>query len=155
MKKIIFTIFFFAFFTVLNVRGILACSCMPSPEGITIEQQVKEAYVKSSIVFVGEVVEVIEKDVEVIEKTDDFFVTVKFKVEKTWNNKKFQKEITVLTGRDGGLCGYSFEIGKKYLVYTSGDNKLATSICTRTAPAKLNKDIAILNELKKPKSSPR
>jgi len=146
MNKIIFTIFFFAFFTVLNASSVLACSCAPQGSE-SIEMQVKEAYTNSTAVFVGEVA-------EVIEQPDSLFVTVRFRVEKTWSNKEFQKEITVSTGRDDGFCGYKFEFGKKYLVYTDGDkNNLRTNICTRTSAFESNKDVDFLNKIEKTKKS--
>jgi len=150
MNKIIFTIFSFAFFTALNASGVFACSCVPRGSE-SVETQVKEAYTNSTAVFVGKVV-------EVVKRRNSSFVTVRFRVEKSWNNEKFQKEITVSTGSNDGICGYSFEAGKKYLVYASGgNNKLSTNICTRTSAAGLNKDIAFLNKIKKAKikSSPK
>jgi len=142
MNKIIFSIFFSAFLIALTASDTFACSCFPQ-EDLSIEKQVKDAYQKSSTVFVGKVVKVIEKP--------DFNL-VTFKVEKTWNNK-FQSEITVSTAKDSAACGYRFEIGKKYLVYADGENKnLTTNICTRTASASSNKDIAFLNKIKKPKT---
>jgi len=146
MNKITFTIFFFAFFTFLNASSILACSCVPQGSE-SIETQVKEAYTNSTAVFIGEVV-------EVIKKPDSFFVTVRFRVEKTWNNKESQKEITLSTGRDDGFCGYKFEVGKKYVVYADGDkNNLKTNICTRTSAFESNKDVAFLNKINKIKKS--
>ncbi len=143
MNKIIFSIIFSAFLIALTASDVFACSCF-QPEDIPIEKQVKDAYQKSSSVFVGEVV-------EVIKKPDVSSVTVRFKVEKTWN-KIFQKEIAVSTAKDSSLCGYSFVVGKKYLVYASeNNNNLTTNICTRTASAAANKDIAFLNKIKKPK----
>jgi hypothetical protein len=43
--------------------------------------------------------------------------------------------VTVLTGLGGGDCGFDFETGKKYLVYTSRVNTetLFTSICSGTS----------------------
>ncbi len=149
MNKIIFTIFFFAFFTILNVSSIFACSCVLL-ESDSIEKQVREAYTNSNAVFVGEVV-------EVIEKPDTFITEVKFKNVKSWKNK-FKDAVSITTGRGGGDCGYNFEVGKKYLVYTDGDkNKLRTNICTRTSAFESNKDIAFLNKMKKSKikSSPK
>ncbi len=149
MNKIIFSIIFSTFLIALTASDILACNCF-QPEDISIEKQVRGAYTKSSSVFVGEVV-------EVIKKPDVYSVIVKFKVKKTWN-KNFQKEITLLTASEDSLCGYAFEIGKKYLVYaTENNNNLMTNICTRTASVTSNKDIAILNKIKKPqaKSSPK
>ncbi len=147
MNKIIFSIIFSTFLIALTASDIFACSCF-QPEDVPIEKQVREAYQKSSSVFIGEVVEVIKKP--------DVY-SVRFKVEKTWN-KKFQKEIIVSTAKDSSLCGYSFVVGKKYLVYASeNNNNLMTNICTRTASVISNKDIAFLNKIKKPKikSSPK
>ncbi len=145
MNKIIFTIFLFTFFIVLNTSNALACSCAPQ-ESDSIETQVKEAYTNSTAVFVGEVV-------EVIEKPDTFITEVKFKNMKSWKNE-LQDEITITTGRGGGDCGYEFEVGKKYLIYAYGDKgKLGTNICTRTSDFESNKDIAFLNKMKKIKKS--
>ncbi len=151
MNKIIFSIFACAFLFVLSASDVFACTCTPLPKNITIKRQVKEAYAKSSLVFVGEVV-------EIVDVSDNFFVTVRFRVEKTWSNKEIQKEITVSTGRNDGMCGYSFEAGKKYLIYAFGDgNNLETNICTRTSTSESNKDIDFLNQIKKPEiiSSPK
>jgi hypothetical protein len=147
MNKIIFSIFFSAFIIAATASDIFACSCF-QPEGVPIEKQVKEAYDKSASVFVGQVV-------DVTKKTDSNLI--KFRVEKSWNNK-FQKEITVSTPGNSAMCGYEFQVGKKYLVYASDENgKFSTYLCTRTASAASNKDIAVLNKIKKPKikSSPK
>jgi len=145
MNKIIFTIFFFAFFTVLNASNVFACSCVPQGDE-SIEPQVKEAYTNSTAVFVGEVV-------EVIQKPDTFITEVKFKVLKSWKNE-FKDTASITTGRGGGDCGYEFEVGKRYLVYADGDkNKLRTNICTRTSAFESNKDVAFLNKIKKIKKS--
>ncbi len=143
MNKIIFTIFFFAFFTVLSASNVIACSCVPQGSE-SIETQVKEAFTNSTAVFVGEVV-------EVIEKPDAFSVEVKFKVVKSWKNE-FEDTVSITTGRGGGDCGYHFEVGKKYLIYAGGDkHNLKTNICTRTSAFESNKDVAFLNKMKKMK----
>lgn len=147
MNKTIFSIFFLASIIIVTASDVFACSCFV-PEGIPIAKQVKDAYTKSSSVFVGQVV-------EVIKKPDNNLI--KFRVEKSWNNK-FQKEVTVSTPSNSAMCGYEFQVGKKYLVYASGENgNLSTYLCTRTAPAGANKDVALLNKIKKPriKSSPK
>jgi 5-hydroxyisourate hydrolase-like protein (transthyretin family) len=44
-------------------------------------------------------------------------------------------EVDVITGWGGGDCGYGFKLGQRYLVYAyrnEKDNRLSTSICTRT-----------------------
>ncbi len=145
MNKIIFTIFLFTFFTVLNVSSVLACSCVLLGNE-SIEKQVREAYTNSTAVFSGEVL-------EVVKNPDAYFVEVKFKVVKSWKNE-FKDSVLVRTGQGGGDCGYEFEIGKKYLVYTNGDeNNLRTNICTRTSSFESSEDVAFLNKIKKIKKS--
>ncbi len=145
MKKFILTAFALTFFSVLNVNNVFACTCFLSPEAQSLDSVVKKAYKNSSAVFVGEVI-------EIVQKPNVFFVEVKFAVEQKWNDG-IEKTVTVTTGKGGGDCGYSFEVGKKYLVYASnGENTLRTNICTKTAPAENNKDIAVLNKIKKPKA---
>jgi len=144
MKKIILATFAFTFFSVLNAGNVSACSCIFLPETKSIDSIVKKAYKNSSAVFVGEVV-------DIVQKPDVFFVQVKFVVEQKWNDG-IKKTVTITTGKGGGDCGYPFEIGKKYLVYASNSkNTLQTNICTKTALAENNKDIAVLNKIKKRK----
>lgn len=148
MTKIISSIFFLFSVITLTASGVFACSCETMPD-IPIERQVKDAYTKSSSVFVGKVVQV--------NKLNDYSVLVKFDVEKSWG-KTFQKKISISTASHSAMCGYEFQVGKKYLVYASGENnKLSTTICTRTASVVSNKDVVVLNKIKKPKikSSPK
>ncbi len=149
MNKIIFSIICSVFFIVLTVGNVFACTCRLPDSHESIENQVRESFEKSSTVFVGEVIEAIEEH-------NIQSVTVKFRVEKTWN-KKLQSEITLTTSLNSAVCGYTFEVGKKYLVYAFGDAYLTTNICTRTASAEANKDIVFLDRVRKPKikSSPK
>ncbi len=67
-----------------------------------------------------------------------------------------QKSVDVVTGMGGGLCGYDFKAGERYLVYanpttvqtTAGPSltaRLETSICTRTRPfAEATDDIELI-----------
>jgi hypothetical protein len=145
MNKIIFLAFAFVFVFAVSATNIFACSCSLPKGNKSIEQQVKEAFKNSTVVFSGEVL-------EVIKKPDNFFVTVRFKLEKTWSNKDLRKDIIVSTGQGSGDCGYPFEVGKSYLVYAYGEtNSLKTNICYRTTFIESNKDIAVLNKIRKAK----
>jgi hypothetical protein len=47
------------------------------------------------------------------------------------------------------MCGYRFEVGEKYLVYTLGSkDDLSVNLCSRTANLSKNADIRFLNQLK-------
>jgi 5-hydroxyisourate hydrolase-like protein (transthyretin family) len=60
-------------------------------------------------------------------------------------------ELDVITGWGGGDCGYGFQVGKRYLVYAyrdAKDNRLSTSICTRTRLlADADDDLAFIRAL--------
>jgi hypothetical protein len=149
MNKVISSIFFFLFLVTLTASDVSACKCELPSASISIERHVKSAYNQYSAIFLGDVI-------EVIEEPGIYSLRVKFRINKTWKSE-ISKEIFLSTGRGGGDCGYEFKVGKKYLVYATGENNLSTSICSRTAPAEPNQDLAILNKIKKPKvkSSPK
>ncbi len=144
MKKFVFPILVFVFVSIASASDTFACSCAPAGDA-ALKTQVTEAYKKSSNVFSGEVIEITKGSAA-------FTAKVKFKIDKSWKKKIFG-ELTVITATDSALCGYFFEVGKKYVVYTYGENSNSrTDICTRTALLKSSKDVAILNKIKKPKN---
>ncbi len=144
MKKLVFSIFIFAFITVASASEIFACTCLRIDDNKSLKKLVDEAFKESTAVFSGEVL-------EVTKEPEAFSVKVRFKVENSWK-EKLSKGVTITTGSDSALCGYNFEVRKKYLVYTFGKrNGLKTNICTRTSALDSNKDIAVLKKIKKPK----
>ena len=85
------------------------------------------------------------------EKREDYFAprTFKFSVEQAYLGVT-GTEIEVSTGFGGGDCGYSFELGQRYLVYAYRyeSGQLGTSICTSTKPfSKARDDLAFLGNL--------
>ncbi len=149
MNKVISSIFFFIFLVTLTASEVFACKCELPSASISIERHVKSAYNQYSAIFLGDVT-------EVIEEPGIYSLRVKFKISKTWKSE-ISKEIFLSTGRGGGDCGYDFKVGKKYLVYAIREDNLSTGICSRTALAEANQDLAVLNKIKKPKikSSPK
>jgi hypothetical protein len=96
-----------------------ACLCGEPPPPI-------EAYKSAAAVFIGTVVSG--------RLEGDSGRRYEFRVEESLKGK-LTDNLEIFTGRGGGDCGYNFEIGKKYLVYAgSSQEKLGTSICTRTKP---------------------
>jgi len=142
MKKIaLYLIGIFAFLIFTNIDAY-ACSCFPSG-GEPLKQQVNRAKKDSSAVFSGRVL-------EVVKKPENFQVIVKFQVQSSWKGN-VSKQITVTTGLDSAMCGYNFEVGESYLVYTSGANvkTLQTNLCTRTAKLSAAKaDTKVLGKAK-------
>ena len=120
-----------------------ACTCLPPPANLSLKQQVSGARQESRAVFLGKVVDVVEKP-EVYE------VSVKFLVERVWKGK-LARRVTILTGRGGGDCGYRFEVGGSYLVYAYGSTgRLGTNICQRTTRRAETADMKYLGKGKKP-----
>ena len=112
---------------------------------LSLKKQVENSYKTASAVFSAEVI-------EISQQPNVYNVIIKLKVSKSWKRINSQ-EIILTTGRGGGDCGYRFEIGKKYLVYAYGErNDLGTGICSRTDLLKNNKDIKVLDKLKKKKT---
>ena len=143
MKKILFITPILFFLLVLNAQDALACSCLAPDPNKSLEQKVKEAVADSSAVFTARVLSVTPVPSEGNK-------IVKLRLVKSWKGK-LTKTITLTTGIGGGDCGYFFEAGKTYLVYAYRDEnkKLSTNICNRTGEAASNKDIAVLNKIKK------
>ncbi|MGC5323925.1 hypothetical protein [Brevibacillus sp. SYSU BS000544] len=131
MKKTIQTVILFLFtlsslFFALPTSSY-ACSCVQ-------QGPVKEALASADAVFAGRVTEVVKPKPNgqgLISSTDPVQVT--FDVSTSWKGVT-TKQITIKTALDSASCGFAFEAGKEYLVYSyKGDaNVLETNICTRT-----------------------
>jgi hypothetical protein len=146
MKKIVFSLAMLASFFLFNTGETRACDCIIFTGDL--KPLVETAYKYSSAVFSGKVIEV---------KRDSHlrYISVRFRIEKSWKNN-FLNEVIIKTASDDGDCGYDFIKGVKYLVYAEvKENTIEANLCTRTAPLKNNKDLAILNKIKMPKSFPK
>ena len=100
-----------------------ACSCAAPPPP-------KEALAQADAVFVGKVTEVKEDG--------KFTVAATIEVESAWKGIKGKTAI-VHTASQGSLCGFSFQVGKSYVICTrewpvrrAKQRPLSTNICTRT-----------------------
>ena len=141
MKKIVLFVFCFCFLMLLFQENSFACSCAVAAPLPSLRKQVSGARKESKAVFSGKVV-------EVNRNAQSQFITVKFKVENSWKGNITQ-EVSITTGLGSGDCGYSFEVGKSYLVYAYGsnENSLQTNICQRTGSlTDSSKDIKMLGK---------
>lgn len=111
-----------------------ACSCAPPPPP-------KKALKGSEAVFSGKVTKI-----EIAEKKGLKEVTIE--VQTVWKGAK-KKTLVVRTAIHGATCGYSFKMGKSYLIYCYSSDPLTTGLCTRTKP--LDKAVDDLKELGKGK----
>lgn len=105
-----------------------ACTCAPMP---TVQEQYRDA----GAVFAGKVINI---------KTDGKLSTVSFQVTSAWKGVT-TNQITIKTPSELTACGYPFQIGKSYLVYTTAN--LTSNICMRTNElSKAQEDLSILGQ---------
>ena len=115
-----------------------ACSCLgPRP--------VCSAYWQSQIIFRGRVAEqtLISSTDETIENLDGTYRTVhgpgylrvRFSVLEMFRGESQSQEIDILTSEQSSACGFPFETGAEYLVFSDTNektNELWTSVCSHT-----------------------
>ena len=144
MKKAIYISLALALFIFASAEKSYACSCPVSldPE----KKQVQEAFKSSGAIFSGEVLEISESS------ADENSLLVKFKVAKLWKGE-MKNEIIITTNKESSMCGYGFEVGKKYLVYANGFNDfLFVENCSRTTNISNKGDVKYLTKLKRKKA---
>lgn len=107
-----------------HAGAAVACSCLePGPARIELQ--------RADAIFVGEVHEI----APIAPHPDVLGYRVYFRVSAAWKGALAGGEIRVQTNENGGMCGYRFEKGERYLVYASlsrDRSELWTSICSRT-----------------------
>jgi hypothetical protein len=117
-----------------------ACSCAALPG--TPQERAEKALSGSTAVFSGEVVEfekpppattMIEGTIMGIMGGGGPKATATLRVSEVWKGPR-QQTVTVSTEADSGMgCGYPFEDGREYLVYTTGKDP-SVSLCSETKP---------------------
>jgi hypothetical protein len=104
----------------------MACSCAAPATPA-------DALARSSAAFVGRVTDIDKPLLDSLGLTTSGLHYVTFEVTRSWKGVASDR-VVVRTRLSGEACGYRFEIGQEYLVYTSGDADLITGICTGTRP---------------------
>lgn len=106
-----------------------ACSCTPSGPPC-------QSFWQTDAVFLGTVraKTVVTAEVDNETKRTAQQMSVRFLVEDVYRGLLGGNDVEIITGIGAADCGYNFEKGKRYLVYANEyQNKLRTSICTRTS----------------------
>jgi ankyrin repeat protein len=100
-------------------RGLEACSCS-EPAALDVEREQADA------VFLGVVVS--SRDLEVVEGPPRYAVVTgfRFRVSRAWKGVS-SGAVEVGTSSLGMACGYDFEIGEEYLVFTGGGGMASAS----------------------------
>lgn len=121
-----------------------ACSCVEPGT-------VKEELTRSSAVFSGKVIDIVDKKKNSLVQSSADLIAVLIEVEESWKGIR-QNQVVVYTERSSASCGFEFTINNRYLVYANvNDGKLKASLCSRTTLLSLaNEDIDELGEGEKP-----
>ena len=130
-KPALFVTFLLLLF--ISVRPAMACTCVRPPTPVI-------ALDRADVVFAGKVTHISRARGEYGDVHK-----VLFRVDAYWKGER-GAEIVIETATNSAACGFPFEQGEKYLVYSniSGD-ALSTTICTRTADlANASEDLADL-----------
>lgn len=140
MKKYIYITLAIVAFTFITAGTSLACSCMASLD--SQKKQITDAYKGSTAIFSGKVT-----SVELM--PDGNYFTVTFAVKNVWKGIA-GTVIKIKTAKDSGMCGFAFETGEEYIVYTNGTaDDLSVESCSRTTRLSNNIDAKYLDKLKK------
>lgn len=117
IQKLAFVILLFISFTVCAFPSTsYACKCV-EPKSPTEELE------ESSAVFSGKVIDQLEKG---------RIQFILFEVKESWKGFN-ESQVIVETVDSSSSCGYEFEDGKEYMVYTNEtDGHLEVSLCSRT-----------------------
>jgi hypothetical protein len=130
--------------TLIGSLRAWSCECAVVGSGDT---NYRQALQYSDAVFRGTVLEVLP-----LHAVDNRVIVLE--ADAVWKGIT-SRRVFLFTGTGGGDCGYSFEVGKKYIVWAKRDDRLApgelsTGICTYTAP--LEKADAQVRDLGKPRA---
>lgn len=121
MKRVLLSLFVLV--VCLDPASAYACSC-EEPATPTAERD------ESTSVFAGVVVRV---DTLMTQQGYEA-IHVLFEVQRIWKGPD-STAVLIRTAACSGLCGYFFQVGETYLVYTFADREtgaLWTNLCTRT-----------------------
>lgn len=140
--RVIFLMATVAALLVINPDRSFACVCVPSGPPA-------QELPRATAVFAGKVIKIEPSSASVWRGVDS--VNVTFQVSKVWKGP-LRRTLTVLTARWGIDCGYEFQSGQEYLVYSLGtEDQLVVWLCSRTRPlSTASEDLAVLGAGKTP-----
>lgn len=131
--KVSFLIFFAL---LLSVKGF-SCTCIGE---ISLKDELKV----TDLVFVGKVISVKEIQVDDNPKYSSgshVEFSYRFLVERVYKGQSKSDTIEIISPNEDGMCGVSFDLGKKYIVFSKKEkiainhvnySRFKTNTCSRT-----------------------
>ena len=108
---------------------------------MTFRKKVTKAFEESELIIIGKVIEIKEYQSYPPKTYTGDPIAYTFEIEKIFKGVKTASTVTILSSRDGVSCGYYFNKGESYLVFSSLSDYFArqtgeassftTSICKR------------------------
>ncbi len=153
MKNFLLIAIFAAAVFLGSVQTASACSCLMPEPGVSLKTQVREARSSATAIFAGKVVSIRYS----AEKMDGQPVKAyaRIAVTRSWKGP-VTEFIEVETANICCLCGYTFEDGKTYIIYSNSTDpaSLGVSSCSRTSQiVGKSPDEKYLGKARKPKKS--
>ncbi|WP_299313222.1 hypothetical protein [uncultured Aquimarina sp.] len=123
----------------IPITNICACSCSDTDQ--PLGKKVKEAFLSADLIFTGKVIDIKEINTILPYKSSSDPVVYTFEVIQKIKGKTKKTILKILSSNSGASCGYNFQLGESYLVYSSVSDHFAkqtgiktsfvTSLCRR------------------------
>ncbi|MBK7393419.1 MAG: hypothetical protein IPI64_08980 [Chloracidobacterium sp.] len=153
MKNYLLIAMFTAVVFLGSAQTASACSCVRPLPGVSLKTQVTTSKKEATVIFAGKVLS-IRYSAEKMNGTP-LKAYAKIAVERSWKGP-LNELIEVETENICCICGYTFEIGKTYIIYSYSPNPgtINVSSCSRTAQiTDTSPDEKYLGKVRKPKKS--
>lgn len=129
--------------SVFSLTTSFACSCIDIEQSLS--KKVEQAYSQSDLIISGKVINIEIVNKGTITSSADPLI-YKFEVIKFIKGELKTEIIEIASERSGASCGYTFQLGKSYLVYARKSNHFSakthnefdfvTGLCTRNQSLK-------------------
>ncbi|MAM27468.1 MAG: hypothetical protein CMC13_00445 [Flavobacteriaceae bacterium] len=112
----------------ISTTEIIACTC--AREKASLERKVKTEFNRSDLIFTGKVISKVTKtNEEYFSLADPTIYTFEIieKIKGTFQSTN----VEIVSEESGASCGYNFEIGQQYLVYSINSDQFTSTTANK------------------------
>jgi hypothetical protein len=114
----------------IQSTDLFACSCADMFK--SVEKKVENAYKESDLILTGKIIDKKVRQSTLYHRSDDL-VTYTVEITKRIKGDLKSAKVSITSYRGSEYCGFIFEIGKEYLIYSyENNNEYFTDLCTET-----------------------